>query len=41
VSNVCRAPSGSWWVYPAASAEPVGFDCRIPSTGEIGVVTAN
>lgn len=40
-SNVCRAPSGAYWVYPPANAQPVGTSCTIPATGEIGVVTAN
>jgi hypothetical protein len=40
VSNVCRAPSGAYWVYPAADAQPVGTACTIPPTGELGVVTA-
>jgi hypothetical protein len=40
VSNVCRAPSGAWWVYPAYAAEPLGTACTIPATGEIGTVTA-
>ncbi len=41
VSNVCRAPSGAWWVYPAYAAQPVGTGCTIFSTGEFGTVTAN
>ena len=40
VSNVCRAPSGAWTVYPAFRAQPVGTYCSV-WTGEIGVVTAN
>ena len=40
-SNVCRAPSGAWWVYPMREARPVGAPCRIYSTGEPGVVTMN
>jgi hypothetical protein len=38
VSNVCWAPSGAYWVYPVAYAQPVGSICRIASTGEYGVV---
>jgi hypothetical protein len=41
VSNVCRAPSGAYWVYPAQLAQPVGTACTIYSTGELGTVTAN
>jgi hypothetical protein len=41
VSNMCRAPSGAWWVYPPPAAQPVGSPCAIYSTGESGVVTAN
>ena len=41
VSNVCRAPSGAFWVYPAEFAQPVGTSCRIYATGELGIVTAN
>lgn len=39
ISNVCRAPSGAFWVYPMYDAQPVGFACRIPTTGEFGVVS--
>jgi len=38
-NNMCRAPSGAWWLYPIANAQPVGTACTIPSTGEAGVVT--
>jgi anti-sigma factor RsiW len=41
VSNVCRAPSGAWWRYPPAVAQPVGTSCTIPTTGEPGIVTEN
>ncbi len=41
VSNVCRAPSGAWWIYPPANAQPVGTYCTIPPTGEVGLVTPN
>jgi hypothetical protein len=41
VNNMCRAPSGAWWQYPAKAAQPVGSPCTIPSTGEAGVVTAS
>ena len=41
VSNMCRAPSGAWWVYPPPAAQAVGSPCAIYSTGEGGVVTAN
>jgi hypothetical protein len=41
VSNMCRAPSGSWWLYPPQAAQPVGSFCTIYSTGEGGVVTSN
>jgi hypothetical protein len=41
VSNVCRAPSGSFWIYPAYAAAPVGSYCTIYSTGEVGTVTPN
>ncbi len=41
VSNVCRAPSGAVWYYPAAAAQPLGTVCTILPTGEAGVVTAN
>jgi hypothetical protein len=41
VSNVCRAPSGAVWIYPSEAAAPVGTYCRIYSTGEPGIVTAN
>ena len=41
VSNVCRAPSGHFWVYPVQLAQPLGTACTIYSTGELGVVTAN
>jgi len=41
VSNVCRAPSGAYWVYPAYDAQAVGTSCSIPTTGELGVVTVN
>ena len=40
VSNICRAPSGAYWVYPPAAAQPVGTGCQIYSTGEYGTVTA-
>ena len=38
-NNMCRAPSGAWWLYPVAAAQPVGSACTIYSTGEPGVVT--
>jgi hypothetical protein len=38
-NNMCRAPSGAWWLYPVGNAQPVGTACTIPSTGEIGTVT--
>jgi hypothetical protein len=38
-NNMCRAPSGAWWLYPIANAQPIGTACTIPSTGEAGVVT--
>ncbi len=38
VSNVCWAPSGAYWIYPVAYAQPVGSMCRIASTGEYGTV---
>jgi hypothetical protein len=41
VNNMCRAPSGAWWLYPPQNAQPVGSACAIPSTGESGVVAAN
>jgi hypothetical protein len=41
VSNMCRAYSGNWFVYPPQNAQPVGTSCLIPPTGEYGVVTAN
>ena len=41
VSNVCRAPSGAVWIYRPEAAQPVGTRCRIFSTGEPGIVTAN
>jgi hypothetical protein len=41
VSNVCRAPSGAYWVYPPVDAQPVGTSCSIPLTGELGTVTMN
>ena len=39
-NNMCRAPSGAWWLYPIRDAQPVGSACAIPTTGEAGVVTA-
>lgn len=41
VSNMCRAPSGAWWLFPPQYAQPVGSGCTIPTTGEAGVVTDN
>jgi hypothetical protein len=41
INNMCRAPSGAWWLYPPPSAQPVGSPCVIPSTGEAGIVTAS
>jgi hypothetical protein len=41
VSNMCRAPSGAWWLYPPIDAQPVGTFCTILGTGEGGVVTPN
>jgi hypothetical protein len=38
-NNMCRASSGAWWLYPPEDAQPVGTTCRIPGTGELGVVT--
>jgi hypothetical protein len=38
-NNLCRAPSGAWWLYPIQDAQPVGSACTIPATGEAGVVT--
>jgi hypothetical protein len=38
-NNMCRAPSGAWWLYPIVDAQPVGTACSIPGTGEVGVVT--
>ena len=40
ISNVCRAPSGAFWIYPLYQAQPVGNVCRIP-TGEFGAVTVD
>jgi hypothetical protein len=40
-NNMCRAPSGNWWLYPPQNAQPVGSACAIPPTGEFGVVTPN
>ena len=37
-NNLCRAPSGAWWLYPVANAQPVGTACRTLNTGEVGVV---
>ncbi len=38
-NNMCRAPSGAWWLYPIQNAQPIGTACTIPTTGEAGVVT--
>jgi hypothetical protein len=40
VNNVCLAPSGAWWAYPAQSAQPVGTGCAIASTAQPGTVVA-
>lgn len=37
VNNMCRTPSGNWWLYPIANAQPVGTACSVPHYGPWGV----